>query len=220
MGYITYCAAGTRADQPVYTQFPHAGCAVGCGAVAWAMLFGWADRQGHLGHPRWSRHTGLYRADGGTGADAVAPIAPDEGVRNMIREIRGWIGTFCAGTSGATPPWTMPNVLYYLASRASVRLVTAWNYPGAGDAPMVAMAIDSICNRGTPVVIGTGWLSHYPLAWGFGAYERVVRNCVFWHCWSEVQYSPMFQVNNGWGSFYTADWVPATTWFVGVMHGD
>jgi hypothetical protein len=50
------------------------GCAVGCGPVAWAILFGWGDRQAAQGNAYWAGRNGLYRQNGGRGADAVAPI--------------------------------------------------------------------------------------------------------------------------------------------------
>ena len=103
-----YFWAGTSADQPAYYQFTYSGCAVGCGPVAWAILFGWADRQAAQGNAYWAGRNGIYRQNGGRGADAVAPITQDGGVTNMIIELHNDVGTFCAFGSGATTPWDMP----------------------------------------------------------------------------------------------------------------
>ena len=42
MSWTYYWAPGS---QPAYWQFDYNGCPVGCGPVAWGMLFGWADEQ-------------------------------------------------------------------------------------------------------------------------------------------------------------------------------
>jgi len=59
------------------------------------MLFGWGDYQAAIGNPYWAPRNGLYRVNGGYGADAVAPLFRDAGVTNMTWEIRNRIGTFC-----------------------------------------------------------------------------------------------------------------------------
>jgi hypothetical protein len=91
-----YYWAGTGSAQPKYNQFTYGSCAVGCGPVAWSMLFGWADRQAATGNAYWAPRTGIYRQNGGRGADAVAPTAQDAGVNNMIIEIHNDVHTFCA----------------------------------------------------------------------------------------------------------------------------
>ena len=92
-----------------YGQFSYKGCASGCGATAWAMVFGYVDRLAALGHHVWAPHWGIYRVDGGLGADAVAPLTQDEGVRNMTREIRDHINTYCSGSQGSTKFTSMIN---------------------------------------------------------------------------------------------------------------
>src|SRR5262249_9002122 len=51
-GPWTFFWAGSDPDQRLYTQMPssenppnNSGCWSGCGATAWAMIFGWADNQ-------------------------------------------------------------------------------------------------------------------------------------------------------------------------------
>lgn len=217
MGW-NYWFAGSDADQPRYNQFSYNGCWVGCGPVAWAMLFCWGDRQAHAGNPDWAPRTGLYLANGGRGADAVAPLDQDGGVDNVIRELNGEVGTFCSFGSGATFPWSMGGAWQYLSGRTGTRLETHWNSVGAHEDYLRDHAIVAIRDRRTPAVIGTGWLSHYPLAYGYGEQRRVVRNCILWHCWDEVVWDRCFKVNNGWGGGgWTAEWVPASTWFAGLI---
>ena len=70
-------------------------------------------------------------------------------------------------------------------------------------------ARDSIIDYGTPAIIGTGWLNHYPLAYGYAWRSR--QRC-FIGCWTE--YSRWFYVNQGWGGSNDG-WVSASTWFAG-----
>ena len=111
MGWNYYWAAGGGAAQPRYNQFDYNGCAVGCGPVAWAMLFGWADHQAASGNAYWAPRTGIYRQNGGRGADAVAPLVQDAGVNNMIIELHNDVHTFCAFGQVPPVPWDMPGAL-------------------------------------------------------------------------------------------------------------
>lgn len=219
MAWTFHWAAGGHAAQTRYNQFQYSGCAVGCGAVAWGMLFGWGDRQAELGgNAYWAPRNGLYRSGGGRGANAIAPIDMDEGVRSMIRELRGQIGTFCApfGNSGATPPWSMDGAWRYLSGRSYTRQVCHWNSIGWSEDGLRNRAIASIRDRRTPAIIGTGWLSHYPLAYGYAWQRRIVRRC-FIFCWNDEVYDRWFYVNQGWGGSGN-DWVEASTWFSGEIH--
>ena len=78
-------------------------------------------------------------------------------------------------------------------------------------------AIASIVNRHTPAIIGTGWLSHYPLAFGYATQQRTVRKC-FIFCWDETVTDRFFYVNQGWGGGGAGDWVEASTWFCGQLY--
>jgi hypothetical protein len=64
-------------------------------------------------------------------------------------------------------------------------------------------------------VIGTGWLSHYPMAIGYAYQERIVRYC-FIFCWNDTVYDRWFYVNQGWGGAGN-EWVSASTWFAGEI---
>lgn len=207
---MTWTYYWTPGAQPLYNQFQYNGYAVGCGPVAWSLLIGWADRRAAAGGywgPRW----GLYRQNGGTGADAVAPINPDTGVTNVIKEIHGDVGTFNLFGSGATFPWSMGGVQQYLNGRSGTSQSTHWNSFGISEGGLRDIAIIMIRDRGTPSIIGTGWLNHYPLAYGYAWQRRVIRRC-FIFCWDEVVYDHCFYVNQGWGGSGN-EWVPASTWF-------
>jgi hypothetical protein len=216
MAWNYYWATGGGSAQPAYNQFPHGGCAVGCGPVAWSMLFGWADRQAATGNAYWAPRIGIYRQNGGRGADAVAPLTQDAGVNNVIVEVRGQVGTFCAFGSGATPPWGMPGAWQYLNGRTGAWLRSDWNSVGIHEDGLRDRAIDSIVNRRTPAVIGTGWLSHYPLAFGYAWQRRTIRRCFIW-CWDDVVTDRCFYVNNGWGGGGAGEWIDASTWFAGQL---
>lgn len=212
MSWTYYWAPG---DQPRYYQFDYTGYPVGCGPVAWAMLIGWADRRAGAGDPYWAPRFGLYRANGGYGADAVAPVDPDTGVTNVIKEIHKDVGTFNLFGNGATFPWSMGGVQSYLNGRTGTYQATHWNSFGISEGGLRDRAIIMIRDRRTPSIIGTGWLSHYPMAFGYAVQRRVIRRCFFW-CWDEVVWDQAFYVNQGWGGAGN-EWVPASTWFASEM---
>src|SRR5437867_13116990 len=122
MSWTIYWTTGGNTPQPLYDQFDYGGCAVGCGPVAWTMLFCWADHQAGTGNAYWAPRWGLYRQNGGYGADVVAPLTMDDGVKNVIREIHNDVGSFCIFGSGATVPWSMPDAWHYLSGRTGTPL--------------------------------------------------------------------------------------------------
>lgn len=215
MSWTFYWAAGDHNAQPKYDQFDYKGCAVGCGGVAWAILFAWADRQAETGNAYWAGRFGIYRENGGRGSNALAPIYMDSGVRNMIKEIRDHISTFCIFGSGATFPWDMSQARRYLSGRTYTRLSTHYNSFGIDESRLREYARNSIRDRKTPAVIGTGWLSHYPVAYGYAWQKRIVRKC-FIFCWNSEVYDRWFYVNQGWGGAQNG-WVNASTWFAGEI---
>ena len=217
----TYYWAGSHSNQRLYSQIPssHAintsSCWSGCGGTAWAMLFGWADKQAALGNSYWSPRWGLYRQNGGKGSNAVAPSTMDDGVRNMTWEIRNDVGTWCAFGSGPTNPWDMDEASEYFKGRTGTKLSTHYNVLGIQEGRLREYARNSIRDRNTPAIIGTGWLTHYPLAYGYAWRKRRVRKC-FIFCWNETQYNRSFYVNQGWGGSGNG-WVSAGTWFAGEI---
>jgi len=216
MSWNFYWAAGGGGAQPAYYQFDHDGCAIGCGPVAWTMLFCWADHQAGTGNPYWAPRNGLYRQNGGYGADAVAPLSQDAGVQNVMIEIHNYVHTFCWFGSGATAPWDMPEAWRYLNGRTGTGMRSGWNSLGFSEDRLRDRAIDSIVNRHTPAVIGTGWLTHYPLAFGYAWQRRTVRHCFIW-CWDDTVTDRCFYVNQGWGGGGGGEWVSASTWFSGEI---
>jgi hypothetical protein len=216
VSWTYYWAAGGHAAQPLYSQFDHGGCRVGCGAVAWAMLIGWGDRQAETGNAYWQGRWGLYRLNGGRGANDIAPLTQHEGIRNVIREIRGQIGTFCAFGSGATWPWRMDGVVEYLRGRTYTRISAHWNSLGIHEGGLRNRAVTSIRDRRTPAIIGTGWLNHYPVAYGYAWRTRIVRRCLIW-CWTDEVTDRWFYVTQGWGGRGN-DWVEAGTWFAASIY--
>jgi hypothetical protein len=217
MSWTYYWASGGSSSQPAYNQFIHNGYYVGCGPVAWAMLFCWGDYQAGNGNAYWSPRWGLYRQNGGTGANVVAPLSQDAGVNNIIRDLNGHVHTFNAFGSGATCPWDMPGAVNYLRTRTGTQLVCNWNSIGIHEGGLRDRAIDSIVNRATPAVIGTGWLSHYPLAFGYAWQQRTIRHSFLFWSWDEVVTDRCFYVNQGWGGGGNGDWIDASTWFAGQI---
>lgn len=207
-------ADGGQAAQPRYRQFQHNGFSVGCGAVAWALLIGWADRQADDGNPRWSKRWGLYRQNGGTGADARAPIAMNEGIRNVIREISDHIGTFKPPLSsqGAVWPNKMSRVYEYL------RIRTGTGYRTRSRAyfsrSIRRMVSDEIRSRQSPAVVGIGVLRHYALAYGYAEETQIVR--ILGKPIGEKVVSRHFCVNQGHGS-NLGEWISTRAWFGGCL---
>jgi hypothetical protein len=216
--------AAHHEDQRWYDQIPPntppntSNCHSGCGATAWAMLFGWGDHRAWENDPTWWGRFGLYRANGGYGADAHAPAFQDAGVNNMIWEIRNDILTFCGfNQQGATYPATMWGAAFYLNGRTGATLSTDFNGFGFGLPWLRDIAANSIVNRDVPVIIGTGFFEHYPLAYGYQYRSRKV-NLGFWQA---TDYDHEFYVNMGWGSSspgYGRKWIAGKTWFAGQLH--
>jgi hypothetical protein len=218
--------AGTHSNQRLYGQMSsgtgpnNSSCYSGCGATSWAMLFGWGDFQASVGHPTWTKRWGLYRVNGGYGSNAVAPSSMDPGVRNMTWEVRNRVDTFCNifNDSGATAPWNMSDASGYLKNRSGATLSTHYNVLGIHETRLREKARNSIRDRKVPAIIGTGWLTHYPLAYGYRWRSRVVKKC-FIFCWHETEYQRNFYVNQGW-SGNSNGWVSSGTWFAGQLYAN
>jgi hypothetical protein len=184
------------------------------------MLFGWADHQAWVGNSFWAKRSGLYLQNGGKwpSPDADAPQKEDQGIENITKEIRTYIGSWCFPftAQSATLPWTMHNAYKYFAGRTGTGLKTDYSSWGITWADLRQQARNSIRDRKTPAVIGTGWLAHYPLAWAYAYRSRTVKACAI--CvWETTEYQRWFHVNQGWQSG-TNEWVSADTWFVGEIY--
>ncbi|HYI02316.1 hypothetical protein [Hyalangium sp.] len=217
--------AGTHDQQRLYGQISagtspnSSSCASGCGATAWAMLFGWGDKQAALGNAPWPKRWGMYRVNGGYGSNATAPVNQDTGVRNMTWEVRNRVNTFCFNGQGATAPWNMSNANGYLTNRSGATVSTHYNILGIHETRLRNKASSSIKDRKVPAIIGTGWLTHYPLAYGYRWRSRTVRKCVLFVCWNKTETQRNFYVNQGW---YGNDngWVGSGTWFAGQLYAN
>ena len=225
-GWRTFWA-GAEADQRYYRQLAigehpnDSNCASGCGATAWAMLFGWVSHQACPPDPNpdWSHREGIYREDGSvSGSFACAPQSMDGGVRNITWEIRGTVGTYCAPWpwrgNAATHPWNMKDANDYLIGRTWARIRTVHSRVGRSRDEIRVNAARSITLWKTPVVVGTGWFNHYPLAFGYRFRSR--ESCGWFLC--STEYQREFHVNQGWGSSSHNSWVSAETWFSGRLY--
>jgi hypothetical protein len=135
----------------------------------------------------------------------------------MIWEIRNDIDTFCAGDNGPTYPSNMDEVSGYVSGRSGVRIETKYNAVGYAEDRIRNFAAGAVKGyerwMATPAVIGIGWFSHYPLAYGYQRGKRTY--CVFpgdrVFCYSSYRYR--FYVNQGWGG--DSQWVDGSIFFAG-----
>jgi hypothetical protein len=169
-------------------------CMTGCGPTAWAMLIAWGDRAAARtqlpGFGIWAGRWGLYRTGGGRGADAEAPKSMQDpvegtGIRNISFEINGYLRTFCNAfnDNGATLPTDMHRITQYLNGRSGMEVKT-WANPAGFDlagysaqdiAEKARNVIQNPIEYRRPTVIGIGFLSHYPLAYGYRT--KPLQNC-------------------------------------------
>jgi len=219
----SYYYAGTDADQRMYDQWDLGGCLSGCGPTAWMMLFGWVDYKSSITGSGWGRWN-TYRAGGNnvgaaTGSTGVAPAALSNDVKNATLYIRNQVGTYCLPTSNSalTYPWSMENARYYLNYVGTgLGFADSYNIAGYHEDRLKNYAINEITNRvPRPVVIGTGWLSHYPLAYKYAIQSRPTtwRDAGWW-VGDDYVYNQSFYVNEGWGG-RSNGWINAGTWFAG-----
>lgn len=204
--WTRYWATGKHDDQPLYFQYTFGSCAIGCGPVAWSMLFAWGDYQAENGNSYWSARCGLF--DGCGNEPPLTTQTSD--VTDMIEDIHVYVDTFCITGSGATYPWDMPDADQWFNGRTGTNLDAHWNSAGFAETRLREYARDSIRDRDTPAIIGTGWLSHYPMAYGYR-----YRSKSSWFGLGTT-YEREFYVNQGWGGVDNG-WVSASTWFSGEI---
>jgi hypothetical protein len=182
-----------------YDQIWGGSCWSGCGATAWAMEFNWFDRRAAENHYVWKYHWGLYRVNGGLGANAVAPLNQDQGVVNETWEIVGDINTHCSGNQGSTYFTQMINAYKYVQPRATAGWRMTTRYDPTGLCWLGAcngardLATNQIVNNHAPAIIGAN--NHYPMAVGYAWQSQT--SCFLW--WCSTDYNRWFYVNNGWG---------------------
>ena len=202
----THSVAGDHDDQCWYTQLdcgedPNtSNFYSGCGSTAWAMLFGWADRQADAGNTYWSGRWGIYRVDGGPGPstpDAVAPTHMTDGVKNMTWEIRNYLDPTCLAWRGCdlayNDPGDMKRARDYIRDRSFTSLYVQHNGTIVPNKAARDRAGNTIRDRQTPAVIGvTLDQAHYALAYKYRRRRfRVAGVTVF--------RQKQFYINYGWG---------------------
>ena len=233
----TFFDAGSADDQRDYNQFTYgtnfsavgAACLSGCGATAWMMLFGWADYKSSIPGSGVNRYY-TYREGGtntgsGTSAGGVAPksmyvgTAVNPGLRNATLYIRGRISSVCQVTgASSTLPADMDDARYYLS------------YVGTGLGIDVSYSVffyaenriknntrAEIAYNHRPVVVGTGFGSHYPLAYRYAWRTRPEHWNEGINDGDDVVYSEFFYVNNGWGRGGVGGWTDAGVWYSGRL---
>jgi hypothetical protein len=186
-------------------------CYSGCGATAWAMLFGWADYQASVGNPYWDGRWGLYRQNGGYGNDDVAPGSMMDGVKNIIWEIRNhidtWCGWNCGEWLGATWASDMDEASGYLEDRSYTYIRAKGNNVSIPEKRCRDLVAETIRDRDSPAIVGMGAWEHYPLAYGYRRREWVDCLGTTW-AWQKE-----FYVNMGWGCC-DKGWIDAyKVWF-------
>ena len=91
-------------------------CYVGCGPVAWAMVFGYLDRRAHYKSSKYGLGSQyLYRSgnDGTSGSkNTIAPTVSDSDMRlrKYIERIAIKLDTWCIFKNGATPGYKMDRI--------------------------------------------------------------------------------------------------------------
>jgi hypothetical protein len=217
-------------------------CASGCGATAWAMLFGFHDYEASLGSAKWRDYTGIYRRDGSKdGPDEVAPewfwpsragilygiartdpdVHPHRGMANVVWELAQTMNDFVlAGCSPDGQKWTAPVIMgrahKYLQGRADgLRLIS--DYDGAmiftHEGKTKAKRV--ITGLSQPVVIGIRDPEHYPLAFGWEKtrYKVWKRGA---KKWSNAKNRSHFVVHLGHQEPFSS-LVPYDSWFQGSL---
>lgn len=208
-------AAGLHDAQRLYAQFAWDGCPTGCGATAWAMLFGWADYLAGQRVAPWTPRWGIYRIDGAKagGLDAVAPKHMENGPRRITVEIRGYIDTFCLVGNAPTYPTQMGDAAAYLTGRSLARISTSYNGLGYRSDGLRDRVITEL-KRDRAAVVGLGFLQHYAVAVRYATRHRWLLDYTGRPAYPLIQ--RRFFVNQGWGG-YRNGYVTAKTWFAGSI---
>jgi hypothetical protein len=169
--------AGGWPDQPRYSQWfvEDAGCYSGCGPTAWAILFGWIDRQAHAGGD-WASYTNIIPW-------MTAPLWMENSIKPIILSIRNAIDTTCVhDDQGYTEIARMQQAQNYLdgVGLASLEIHDEYNILAIPESRIRDFAIETIQTYERPVVVGYwcgdstseggGWLSpcsHYAVAYAY-----------------------------------------------------
>jgi len=221
---ITTGSIPAEYDFPDYDQHDCCGCKSGCGAVAWAQVFGYFDRQAQY-HQDFFSPT-LY-GDKYT----VAPLYLTDDVKRFVEDIRKEVETFCQNGEGFTyyskmyyiATWfrarqgSRSRVASYVESRKKRRARKNGAYAvERGGSSWIASKAVYYLNYGYPVILsvtledGGG---HFVVATKYKQRSRSERQCdttltgfwwLFWEkeeCHWKTVYDYEFYLHYGWGGY-------------------
>lgn len=181
---------------------------VGCGPVAWGMLFAWFEV-----------NKGIPGAFGNmTTLDATLSMNNNNNTHlNVWRELHELCDVICDPFSDAGATWPgdmMEGGLGYTSIRALVKLINrSWHMEydltESGVAEHGLLCRDAILN-GYPAVVGLGWLWHYALAYGYKYQEYEVAPGV------SIGYRRILKCNMGWGPNEAPRWYNLNDTFFGA----
>jgi hypothetical protein len=191
--------AGNWGDQRRYSQYWNDSmmCPTkpsGCGPTAWAILYGWWDRKGA---PELL----------GSMSSADSPLYNGIAVLDCCRYVFPVVGTWCVplADSAATNPWDMYKGCRWGVSRGvSYSFSTSWGAPYVSTGPR--NKAKGAIKDGYPSIIGIGFYSHYPIAYGY-RYRK-------WR-WAGVTWSTQrrFKCNMAWGGGSPSWQSASSVWF-------
>lgn len=194
--WTTYYGASCAQIPPYDQEWDLAGTCndgwSGCGPTAWAMFYGY-----------WDNNRGANNLIAGS-----TPWSNNAAVRDLIGAVFDYCDTWCTAISGqaATNPWDMHDGYRWASERGEgISISSRWSLPYTSSSPR-NKAIGAIRDSDRPAIVGTGYLSHYPLAYGY-RYRKYRWAGITWD--TERQW----KVNQGWGSS-SCGWVSASgCWF-------
>jgi hypothetical protein len=197
------------------------------------MLFGWVDFKSSLPAPasaNWMRHntfrnmgTSLGDQTLGNGKNIVAPSVLSTSIKNSTLLIRSSVFSICTGYSSdsgaATVPWMMEEVIYYLNyTNSGLSIDTHYCVVGCEEDRLTRYTLSHLKSSQLilrrPVIIGTGFLAHYPLAYGVKYRTRPEDWDEGYWDGDDVVWDTWWLVNQGWGD-QSGEWVAGGTWFAG-----
>ena len=185
-------------EQPKYHQFENSDWCpvVGCGPVAWAMLFAWFERNWGVEY--------AFRGEGNGNLPPTDTIGSSNRGRAYAayNELHELCDVICAGGSGATYPTDMTEGFkgYTYLSALSDQIRRKWTinsvtgtWPEAG-----ALRCRDAIKDGYPAVVGLGYFWHYALAYGYHYDEIQAGNHTF--------VARYLKCNMGWGPNVSPRW--------------
>ncbi len=168
------------------------GTVSGCGPTAWAMLYGHWDRKGF---PRLFGNLNNADAPQFMGS----PIQPS--ILECTRFVFDAVDELCFDKldRAATLPHKMERGLQWASARGvGMTGSIKWGVPGLSPGSQ-SKALDSL-RAGRISIVGIGFYSHYPIAYGYRRWEWRGKHGTIWR----VTYD--LRLNMGWGSGHNPEW--------------